>query len=226
MSKTSKRTPQGFFTGRIDNYVFYDRMGTPCVKRLTKNFHPERHFTATHLINQQRIRYLVSLYQALGKTRARESWRTAPKRPGQTGYNAFVSRNYAAFDAEEAVADHALLTPSDGTLRHPLDLRAEATGERTLTLGWGIRPDQLLGAKADRLRLLLMPDDGSYGIIVREQLSVRRADGQTTVTLAPEEGCPPFAYAYWESADGRRFSPTRFLLLRWPDPQPSTDDKE
>ena len=73
-----------------------------------------------------------SLYQALEGTKARESWRDAPKQAGQTGYNAFVSRNYAAFNAKEAVADHARLTLSDGRLRHPLGLGARVRGEREI----------------------------------------------------------------------------------------------
>ena len=92
---------------RAGDYIIYNRLGTPCLRRLPKNFHPESHFTEAHRVNQDRIRYLVSLYQALEGTKARESWRDAPKQAGQTGYNAFVSRNYAAFNAKEAVADHA-----------------------------------------------------------------------------------------------------------------------
>ena len=164
---------------RAGDYIIYNRLGTPCLRRLPKNFHPESHFTEAHRVNQDRIRYLVSLYQALEGTKARESWRDAPKQAGQTGYNAFVSRNYAAFNAKEAVAD------------------------------------QLLGAQSDRPRVILMPDDGSYGIIARESLEAKRKDGRVVVTLSPEEGRPPFAYLYWESRDGRRFSPTQFLLIAW-----------
>lgn len=202
---------------RAGDYIIYNRLGTPCLRRLPKNFHPESHFTEAHRVNQDRIRYLVSLYQALEGTKARESWRDAPKQAGQTGYNAFVSRNYAAFDAEEAVADHARLVLADGELRHPLDLRVAAAGDGRLVLEWDTSDDRLLGAADDLPRLILMPDDGSYGIIARETLDARRGDGRAAVTLAPEEGRPPFAYVFWESSDGRRFSPSLFLPVAWAD---------
>ena len=200
---------------RAGDYIIYNRLGTPCLRRLPKNFHPESHFTEAHRVNQDRIRYLVSLYQALEGTKARESWRDAPKQAGQTGYNAFVSRNYAAFNAKEAVADHARLTLSDGRLRHPLGLGARVRGEREIAFEWETQDDQLLGAQSDRPRVILMPDDGSYGIIARESLEAKRKDGRVVVTLSPEEGRPPFAYLYWESRDERRFSPTQFLLIAW-----------
>ena len=201
---------------RAGDYIIYNRLGTPCLRRLPKNFHPESHFTEAHRVNQDRIRYLVSLYQALEGTKARESWRDAPKQAGQTGYNAFVSRNYAAFDAEEAVADHARLALAEGELRHPLGLRATAKEGGELLLEWDTGDDRLMGARDDRPRLILMPDDGSYGIIARETLDARRGDGRAAVALAPEEGRPPFAYLFWESADGRRFSPSLFLPAAWP----------
>lgn len=204
-------------TGKCGDIVFYTRQGKACARRLgaSGEIHPEE--TPEWTISQARVRYLVSLYQALEGTRARESWRTARKRPGQTGYNAFMSRNYAAFDAEEAVADHARLTLADGELRHPLGLRATAKEGGELAIEWDTGDDRLLGAKDDRPRLILMPDDGSYGIVARESLDARREDGRAAVTLAPEEGGPPFAYLYWESEDGRRFSPTLFLPVAWPE---------
>ena len=204
-------------TGKCDNVVLYTRRGRAYAKKLGECGQERPRSDLAWSVSQARLRYLVSLYQALGGMRARVSWRMAPKRSGQTGYNAFVSRNYAAFDAGEAVADHARLTLADGTLRHPLGLRATAAASGALAIEWDTGADRLLGAGDDRLRLLLMPDDGSYGIVARERLDARRKDGQATVTLAPEEGRPPFAYLYWEAADGRRFSPSQFLLLPWPE---------
>ena len=216
--KQKQLTPdKAVLTGKCDNLVFYTRKGRVYAKKLGDSGHSRPRSDAVWTISQARVRYLVSLYQALEGTRARESWRTAPKRPGQTGYNAFVSRNYAAFDAEEAVADHARLVLADGELRHPLDLRVAAAGDGRLVLEWDTSDDRLLGAADDLPRLILMPDDGSYGIIARETLDARRGDGRAAVTLAPEEGRPPFAYVFWESSDGRRFSPSLFLPVAWAD---------
>ena len=211
------RTYQGktVLSGKAGDLVFYVRRGVPYAKMASSNPGKSIMANPAREIFQARLRYLVSLYQALEGTRARESWRTAPKRPGQTGYNAFVSRNYAAFNAKEAVADHARLTLSDGRLRHPLGLGARVRGEREIAFEWKTQDDQLLGAQSDRPRVILMPDDGSYGIIARESLEAKRKDGRVVVTLSPEEGRPPFAYLYWESRDGRRFSPTQFLLIAW-----------
>ena len=211
-------------TGKCDNVVLYTRRGRAYAKKLGECGQERPRSDLAWSVSQARLRYLVSLYQALGGTRARVSWRMAPKRSGQTGYNAFVSRNYAAFDAGEAVADHARLTLADGTLRHPLGLRAEAGEGGTLTLAWETAADRLLGARDDRPRLLLMPDDDSYGIVAREGLDARREDGRAAVTLAPEEGRPPFAYLYWESEDGRRFSPTQFLPIPWPEQSSSVSN--
>ena len=213
------RTYQGktVLSGKAGDLVFYVRRGVPYAKMASSNPGKSIMANPAREIFQARLRYLVSLYQALEGTRARESWRTAPKRPGQTGYNAFVSRNYAAFDAEEAVADHARLALAEGELRHPLGLRATAKEGGELVLEWDTGDDRLMGARDDRLRLILMPDDGSYGIIARETLDARCGDGRTAVALAPEEGRPPFAYLFWESADGRRFSPTLFLPAAWPE---------
>ena len=221
-----KCTPQGSdcLSGKVDDLVFYVRLGVPYAKKASMNPGKSIAKNPDREIFQARLRYLVSLYQALAGTRARESWRTTRLRPGQTGYNAFVSRNYAAFDAGEAVADHARLTLADGTLRHPLGLRAEAGEGGTLTLVWETAADRLLGAGDDRPRLLLMPDDDSYGIVAREGLDARREDGRAAVTLAPEEGRPPFAYLYWESEDGRRFSPTQFLPIPWPEQSSSVSN--
>ena len=106
--KQKQLTPdKAVLTGKCDNLVFYTRKGRVYAKKLGNSGHSRPRSDAVWTISQARVRYLVSLYQALEGTRARESWRTAPKRPGQTGYNAFVSRNYAAFNAKEAVADHA-----------------------------------------------------------------------------------------------------------------------
>ncbi len=215
--KQKQLTPdKAVLTGKCDNLVFYTRKGRVYAKKLGDSGHSRPRSDAVWTISQARVRYLVSLYQALEGTRARESWRTAPKRPGQTGYNAFVSRNYAAFDAEEAVADHARLALAEGELRHPLGLRATAKEGGELLLEWDTGDDRLMGARDDRPRLILMPDDGSYGIIARETLDARRGDGRAAVALAPEEGRPPFAYLFWESADGRRFSPSLFLPAAWP----------
>ena len=212
-----KCTPQGSdcLSGKVDDLVFYVRLGVPYAKKASMNPGKSIAKNPDREIFQARLRYLVSLYQALAGTRARESWRTTRLRPGQTGYNAFVSRNYAAFNAKEAVADHARLTLSDGRLRHPLGLGARVRGEREIAFEWKTQDDQLLGAQSDRPRVILMPDDGSYGIIARESLEAKRKDGRVVVTLSPEEGRPPFAYLYWESRDGRRFSPTQFLLIAW-----------
>ena len=212
------RTYQGktVLSGKVGDLVFYVRRGVPYAKMASSNPGKSIMANPAREIFQARLRYLVSLYQALEGTRARESWRTAPKRPGQTGYNAFVSRNYAAFDAEEAVADHARLALAEGELRHPLGLRATAKEGGELLLEWDTGDDRLMGARDDRPRLILMPDDGSYGIIARETLDARRGDGRAAVALAPEEGRPPFAYLFWESADGRRFSPSLFLPAAWP----------
>ena len=216
--KQKQLTPdKAVLTGKCDNLVFYTRKGRVYAKKLGDSGHSRPRSDAVWTISQARVRYLVSLYQALEGTRARESWRTAPKRPGQTGYNAFVSRNYAAFDAEEAVADHARLALAEGELRHPLGLRATAKEGGELLLEWDTGDDRLMGARDDRLRLILMPDHSSYGIIARETLDARRGDGRAAVTLAPEEGRPPFAYVFWESSDGRRFSPSLFLPVAWAD---------
>ena len=216
MSVIQKIIHQAFFTGRVGNHVLYDRLGTPCVKNLTDEFHPERNLGRMSEISQARFAFLVSLYQAMGGTRARMTWRVAPRKRGRTGYNSFVSRNYGAFGEGEAVADYAVLQLCDGVLRQPRFPRVTVTGERELTFAWETGDDQLLGARGDRPRVLLMPDDGSYCVIAREALAATRADGEVTVTLLPDEGQPAHAYLYWESADGRRFSPSLYLPVSWP----------
>ena len=196
--------------------VYYVREGLAYAKRLCGKGTISVDFGKGQQLSQARFAFLVSLYQAMGGTRARMTWRVAPRKRGRTGYNSFVSRNYGAFGEGEAVADYAVLPLCDGVLRQPRFPRVTVTGERELTFAWETGDDQLLGARGDRPRVLLMPDDGSYRVIARETLAATRADGEVTVTLLPDEGQPAHAYLYWESADGRRFSPSLYLPVSWP----------
>ena len=93
---------------RAGDYIIYNRLGTPCLRRLPKNFHPESHFTEAHRINQDRIRYLVSLYQALEGTKARESWRDAPRTTRTTSRASRTSSAACDFPSPAACGEGAV----------------------------------------------------------------------------------------------------------------------
>lgn len=202
-------------TGKLGNYVFYNRLGVPCVRRMFSRGSRSPFFTPSQKFGQARIRYLVSLYQAVKNTSVKEAWQRARKRPGQTGYNAFMSRNYAAFGKDEVIADYARVKLCEGDLRIPLELDVRVTGEREFTLSWNTEEDMIMGQREDRLRLLLMYDDGSFRVTAREELEVTRGDGRAVVTLTPDEGFPVHLYCFWVAANGLAFSPSRYFPLAW-----------
>lgn len=202
-------------TGKLGDYVFYNRLGVPCVRRMFSRGSRSSFFTPSQKFGQARIRYLVSLYQAVKNTSVKEAWQRARKRPGQTGYNAFMSRNYAAFGKDEVIADYARVKLCEGDLRIPLELDVRVTGEREFTLSWNTEEDMIMGQREDRLRLLLMYDDGSFRVTAREELDVTRGDGRVVVTLTPDEGFPVHLYCFWVAANGLAFSPSRYFPLAW-----------
>ena len=173
--------------GKIDEYIFYNRLGVPCVRRAPRKKRDPDSFSPAQQVGQVRLRYLVSLYQALTPTSVLQAWSKAKKRPGQTRFNAFVSRNYAAFCKDEAI----------------------------ITLTWDTEKDRIMGKTDDRLHVLLMAGDGSFRTVARDNLTELRGDGQAVVRLTPEEGLPEHLYCFWESANGQNFSPSKHIHIIW-----------
>lgn len=202
-------------TGKVGDYVLYNRLGVPCIRRASTKKRSADSYTAAQRIGQNRLRYLVSLYRALQGTSVPQAWKKALKRPGQTGYNAFVSQNYAAFSKDEIIADYSRVKMSEGELRLPLGICMAVSGGHELTLHWETRKDKLMGVKDDRLHVLLMDGDGSFRTVVRDNLGVCRGDGKAVIPLAPEEGLPVHLYCYWEAAAGDRFTPSWYAKINW-----------
>ena len=202
-------------TGKVGDYIFYNRLGVPCVRRANLRRKDPGTCTPGQRISQDRMRYLVSLYKALKGTSVGQAWRLARKRPGQTGFNAFVSRNYAAFGKDEVIADYARVKMSEGDLRLPLGISAAASGPKAVTLEWATDDDKIMGRSDDRLHVLLMAGDGSFRVAVRDTLSVCRGDGRAVVCLIADEGLPEHLYCFWASADGSRFSPSWYTRIAW-----------
>ena len=202
-------------TGKVGDYILYQRLGVPCIRRASTKKRSADSYTETQRIGQSRLRYLVSLYQALQHTVVKRAWQRARKRLGQTGFNAFVSQNYAAFGKDEVIADYSRIKMSEGDLRLPLGIAVAITGPRELMLSWDIRKDKLLGEATDCLYVLLMDGDGSFRTVVRDNLDVCRGDGKAVIPLAPEEGLPVHLYCYWEAAAGDRFTPTWYAKINW-----------
>ena len=201
--------------GKIDEYIFYNRLGVPCVRRAPRKKRDPDSFSPAQQVGQARLRYLVSLYQALAPTSVLQAWSKAKKRPGQTRFNAFVSRNYAAFCKDEAIADYARVKMSEGDLRLPLGIAATVSGTREITLTWDTEKDRIMGKTDDRLHVLLMAGDGSFRTVARDNLTELRGDGQAVVRLTPEEGLPEHLYCFWESANGQNFSPSKHIHIIW-----------
>ena len=202
-------------TGKVGDYILYQRLGVPCIRRASTKKRSVDSYTETQRIGQSRLRYLVSLYQALQHTVVKRAWQRARKRPGQTGFNAFVSQNYAAFGKDEVIADYSRIKMSEGDLRLPLGIAVAVTGPRELMLSWDIRKDKLLGEATDCLYVLLMDGDGSFRTVVKEETGVCRGDGRAIVALAPGEGLPEHLYCFWASANGCRFTPSWYVRIAW-----------
>ena len=117
-------------TGKVGDYIFYNRLGVPCVRRANLRKKNPGTCTPGQRISQDRMRYLVSLYKALKGTSVGQAWRLARKRPGQTGFNAFVSRNYAAFGKDEVIADWPRRRP-------PAPRPSRWSGPPMTTKSWG-----------------------------------------------------------------------------------------
>lgn len=55
-------------TGKVGDYVLYNRLGVPCIRRASTKKRSADSYTAAQRIGQNRLRYLVSLYRALQGT--------------------------------------------------------------------------------------------------------------------------------------------------------------
>lgn len=70
-------------TGKVGDYILYQRLGVPCIRRASTKKRSADSYTETQRIGQSRLRYLVSLYQALQHTVVKRAWQRARKRPAQ-----------------------------------------------------------------------------------------------------------------------------------------------
>ena len=128
------------FSGKLGNFVFYQRNGKTFVRRVAIPGKPRKWETEGRTERQKavtnRFGKLQQLYRFYRERVSADIWRLAGREEGKTSSNLFHSVNYACFDGEGRMTKPELFQFSRGILVLPPALRVESLGEARFRVTW------------------------------------------------------------------------------------------
>lgn len=171
------------YSGRIKNFVVYQRLGKTCIRRLQAC---RSRVNAALLAQQERISSIAIFYKAIGAAGLKDSWQKAEKPTGWSGYNLFVQQNQPAFTSDGEIGDFDKLQLTAGSLQLPdeITLRSGFNGEWILE--WSNRTLYPPSEGDDRMQIALMRCRDRFDVVIPDIGDFRRKDGKAVFRI-PEE---------------------------------------
>ena len=158
---------------------------------------------------RRRLVVAVRFYQHLKDTRLCEVWRRAAKKRSSSGYTWFLKTNISVFDME-TMADPSRLRMADGRLPGMNGLGLEGREGARLSLTWQNSLHRIPLNSADRLRVVALFEGRLFSPVWIEGVNARRCDRSAVVDLG-RAGTGAHLYCFFESPEGRDFSPSCYL---------------
>lgn len=198
------------FSGRIGDLIFYRSGGKEFVRRCSRGRRDAQ--TPGQLLQRQRMRGVVKMYQALRATFVHRVWQQLAQMYSLSAYQLFIQHNIRAFDGRGGIIFDRLHF-SAGILPLPANLSAERTGPTEVKLTWqnpGVFPREKM---SDRLVVVVVGEDTAFYLPGPESVNACRGAQQALLSLQERE-TPSHLYCFFASANGQEFSDNVYFKVK------------
>ncbi len=200
--------------GRIGKYVIYECRGKTCIRRVPGK---EKILLTPEMLKQQeRMAGVAALYQAVKSAGVLPGWKDAAREMQWTGYNLFVKLNQRVFGGTGKVGRFEELTLTVGDLENPSRLEVRRMDAEQVEVTWQEEVELPRGCRGDdRLRAVLLRE-GEEGLemAIPEIGDWQRKHCRAVIRLPTKEGKSyEHLFCYFCSADGKRFSRSRYFYM-------------
>lgn len=200
--------------GRIGGYVIYEYRGQTCIRKLPDK---ERIKLTPEMVEQQgRVAGTAALYQAMKAAGLLPAWQEATRGTRWTGYNLFVKLNQRAVKGTGKVGRFEEVLLSVGELENPSRMEVRRMDAEQVEVTWQEEVELPRGCREDdRLRAVLLRE-GEEGpeMAIPEIGDWQRKHCRAVIRLPTKEGKSyEHLFCYFCSADGKRFSRSRYFYI-------------
>lgn len=144
-----------------------------------------------------------------------EAWNTEAARSGRKGRSLFVATTYQAYNTDLQIGTYNAMHFSTGRLFCIRNPRVKENADGTCTLEWQDNSEGNIARSDDHLRVLVVRESNPDARFEIKGLTVTRADGSVTFNprTEPSLSGATHLYVFFQSADGKMFSPDEHLVL-------------
>lgn len=205
---------EGGVSGKLGNFVLYRVGGKTYLRRRPRR--REGAATEKQVRQQSKMAGAMVMHRFVKECELREVFAAWSREVGaRSGYNLFLSKNMNAFGEEDYV-DYGLLTLAGGSLQLPNELAVTDMADRRLGFAWVDNTSGETARGDDRMLAAVITDDEPYRVLMPEERSGRRQDGQGYVVLPEGEWQTAHVYVFFGAAEGRRYSPGVYFRIEKP----------
>ena len=200
-------TTKQMMRGKVGNLIFYEVNGTTRVRSVPLEYRDAN--TESQRQTRRRLVVAVRFYQHLKETLLWRVWREAARGEAASGYALFLKRNVHVFN-DRTLEDTERLVVSEGKLPAMNGLRLIGREGGIVRLAWDNSLDAVRVHSADRLRVVALFEGRLFSPVWIEGVNARRCDRSAVVDLG-RAGTGAHLYCFFESPEGRDFSPSCYL---------------
>lgn len=198
--------------GRIGEYVIYECRGKTCIRRVPGK---EKILLTPEMLEQQeRMAGVAALYQAVKAAGLLSGWKDAAREMQWTGYNLFVKLNQRVFGGTGKVGRFEELTLTVGDLENPPRMEVVRVDAEHVEVRWLEETSARRCREDDHLGAVLLREEDGLGMAVPKIGDWQRKHCRAVIRLpTEEEKSYEHLFCYFCSADGKRFSRSRYFCI-------------
>ena len=204
----------GMISGKLGDFVLYRVGGKTYLRKRPKR--REKAPSEGQARQQSKLSGAMVMYRFVKQCKLKQVFAAWAKETGaRSGYNLFLSKNMNAFGEEDYV-DYGLLTLAGGSLQLPNELAVTDMADRRLGFAWVDNTSGETARGDDRMLAAVITDDEPYRVLMPEERSGRRQDGQGCVVLPEGEWRTAHVYVFFGAAEGGKYSPGVYFRIEKP----------
>ena len=204
----------GMISGKLGDFVLYRVGGKTYLRKRPKR--REKAPSEGQARQQSKLSGAMVMYRFVKQCKLKQVFAAWAKETGaRSGYNLFLSKNMNAFGEEDYV-DYGLLTLAGGSLQLPNELAVTDMADRRLGFAWVDNTSGETARGDDRMLVAVITDDEPYRVLMPEERTGRRQDGQGCVVLPEGEWQTAHVYVFFGAAEGRKYSPGVYFRIEKP----------